>query len=192
MDWSLELVLSNYAQGFFLMADEQGALGWYTSRERAILPLDENFRYPKSLRRVLNQNRFSIAIDRDFTRVCQGCADRDSTWISAELINIYTALHQAGYAHSFEAWSGDRLAGGVLGIALGGAFIGESMFFNIADGSKVALVKLVEHLRDRKFELFDVQLQNPHLERFGTHTISEAAYQQRLQSALELPCQFIE
>lgn len=183
-------VIEGYTQGHFLMADKEGGLGWYTSQERALIPLDERFRYPKSLRRALNQQQFTIAIDRAFTDVCKGCAARETTWISAELMDIYQALHQAGWAHSFETWQGDQLAGGILGLAIRGAFIGESMFFNIPNGSKVAMVKLVEHLRSRDFKLFDAQLQNPHLARFGAYTISDLSYQIQLQQALQRPCRF--
>lgn len=184
-------MISQYAQGLFLMADDRQQLGWYSSNRHALIPLDDRFRYPKSLQRVLNQDRFEVAINRDFMAVCRGCADRESTWISAELITIYHQLHQAGWAHSFETWQGDRLAGGVLGIAIRGVFIGESMFYQIPDGSKVAMVKLVEHLRRQGYVLFDAQLQNPHLERFGAYEISEQDYQQHLQQALKLPCTFV-
>ncbi|HEY9884425.1 MAG TPA: leucyl/phenylalanyl-tRNA--protein transferase, partial [Thermosynechococcaceae cyanobacterium] len=165
-------IIQGYAQGYFLMADDRGdSLGWYSSRERTLIPLDERFRYPRSLQRVLNQERFTVAVNRDFEAVIDGCADRETTWISAELKDIYRSLHAAGWEHSFETWQGDKLAGGILGLAIGGAFIGESMFFRIPDGSKVAMVKLVERLRDRQFVLFDAQMMNPHLERFGAHII---------------------
>ncbi|MEM8640893.1 MAG: leucyl/phenylalanyl-tRNA--protein transferase [Cyanobacteria bacterium P01_G01_bin.54] len=184
-------IIEGYSQGYFLMADAEGGLGWYTSQERALIPLDGRFRYPKSLRRVLNQAQFTVTVDRAFMDVCKGCADRQTTWISGELMQIYQQLHQAGWAHSFEAWQGDRLAGGILGLAIRGAFIGESMFFNVPNGSKVAMVKLVEHLRSRRFCLFDAQLQNPHLERFGAYVVSDRTYQIQLQAALTRPCRFV-
>lgn len=177
-------IITGYTQGYFLMADDYGNLEWYSSRKRAVMPLDDRFRYPKSLRRVLNQNRFSTAINRDFLAVCQGCANRDTTWISPQLIELYLALHQAGFAHSFETWQGDQLAGGILGITIGGVFIGESMFYNIPEGSKVAMVKLVEHLNKQGFMLFDVQMQNPHLERFGAYIINNESYNQLLRKAV--------
>lgn len=184
----IESIIQGYAQGYFLMEAETGGVSWYSSRERALVPLDQRFRYPKSLRRSLNQNRFSITIDQAFPAVCEGCADRETTWISGELIDIYARLHQAGWAHSFETWQGDRLAGGILGIAIGGAFIGESMFYRVPEGSKVAMVRLVEHLRQRGFCLFDAQLQNPHLARFGAYTVSQQKYQFLLAKALTLSC----
>jgi leucyl/phenylalanyl-tRNA--protein transferase len=136
-------------------------------------------------------NSFSVAINRDFAGVCAGCADRSLTWISPELIQIYQQLHQSGWAHSFETWQGDQLAGGILGLAIRGVFIGESMFYKIPDGSKIAMVKLVEHLRERDFCLFDAQMQNPHLARFGAYTISEKEYHALLESALLKHCRFV-
>lgn len=190
MDFNIPALLEGYARGYFLMADEGGDLGWYSSRQRAIVPLDNRFRYPKSLRRALNQNRFSVFVNRDFSAVCEGCANRETTWISDELKEIYGRLHRAGWAHSFETWQGDRLAGGILGIVIRGAFIGESMFYRIPDGSKVAMVKLVEHLRARQFVLFDAQMQNPHLARFGSQIVPEQQYQVLLQKALARRCSF--
>jgi leucyl/phenylalanyl-tRNA---protein transferase len=186
---NVEAVVAGYAQGYFLMDNGDG-LDWYSSRERTFIPLDQRFHIPRSLRRSINQARFETAINRDFMGVVAGCANRDSTWISPELHHIYHALHQAGWAHSFETWQGDTLAGGILGIAIGGAFIGESMFFNIPEGSKVALVKLVEHLRHRQFLFFDAQLMNPHLQRFGAYMVDPENYQHLLEQALRLACQF--
>ncbi|MEB3174710.1 MAG: leucyl/phenylalanyl-tRNA--protein transferase [Cyanobacteriota bacterium] len=190
MFMEIEAIIARYAQGYFPMGDENGQLGWYSSRRRTVIPLDERFRYPRSLRRVLNQGRFTPAINRAFAAVCAGCAARESTWISPELQEIYSRLHQAGYAHSFETWEGERLAGGVLGLAIGGVFIGESMFYAIPDGSKAALVKLVEHLRRRGFILFDAQLPNPHLSRFGADELREEEYQALLRFGVGLPRRF--
>jgi leucyl/phenylalanyl-tRNA--protein transferase len=188
MAFDILSLIQGYAQGYFLMADENDKLGWYSSNVRTVIPLDDRFRYPKSLRRVLNQERFKVAINRDFKSVVAGCANRETTWISAELQEIYFALHKAGWAYSFETWQGDELAGGILGITIGGAFIGESMFYRIPDGSKVAMVKLVEHLRSRNFLLFDAQMMNPHLERFGACIIEQHQYQNLLQDALQRQC----
>jgi leucyl/phenylalanyl-tRNA--protein transferase len=189
--FDLSTIVNGYAQGYFLMADEDDQLGWYQSQSRTLIPLDDRFRYPKSLRRMLNQNRFAVAIDRDFDGVVAGCSNRQETWISDELQQIYHQLHSAGWAHSFETWQDDQLAGGILGIVIGGAFIGESMFFGIPDGSKVAMVKLVEHLRDRHFTLFDAQLMNPHLERFGAYMVSGETYDALLTAAIVQDCSFL-
>ena len=189
MEYDIASIIQGYAQGYFLMADEDGdGLGWYSSRDRTLIPLDERFHYPKSLQRFLNQERFTVAINRDFKAVVAGCANRDSTWISQELHDIYWQLYQTGWAYSFETWQGDELAGGILGIVIGGAFIGESMFYRISEGSKVAMVKLVARLRSRHFLLFDAQMMNPHLERFGAYKLDDRQYQVLLEQALQRRC----
>lgn len=190
MDINIPSIVEGYSQGYFLMAGDDDKLDWYSSRQRTLIPLDDRFRYPKSLRRALNQKRFSVAINRDFKAVCEGCADRDSTWISNELMDIYLALHQAGWAHSFETWQGNQLAGGILGLTIRGAFIGESMFYHITEGSKVAMVELVKHLRQKQYVLFDAQLQNPHLERFGSVVIDTQDYNEMLREAMMRDCYF--
>lgn len=191
MEYDVTAIIRGYAQGYFLMADESNNLGWYGSNERTLIPLDGRFRYPKSLQRVLNQERFSVAINRDFLGVVAGCANRETTWISPQLEKIYWLLYQTGYAYSFETWQGDKLAGGILGIVIGGAFIGESMFFNISEGSKVAMVKLVERLQERNFLLFDAQMMNPHLARFGAYYVNDKEYQTLLKDALPRHCNFM-
>ncbi len=192
MEYDVAAIIQGYAQGYFLMAnDGENSLGWYTSRQRALIPLDERFRYPRSLQRVLNQNRFTVAVNRDFHAVVEGCANRDTTWISSELKEIYKSLYQTGWAYSFETWQGDELAGGILGIVIGGIFIGESMFYRIPDGSKVAMVKLVERLREREFIGFDAQMDNPHLERFGSYLVSHKEYKTLLNKAIKKRCSLI-
>ena len=191
MKFDISAIVEGYAQGYFLMADETNTLGWYASRDRTLIPLDKQFRYPKSLRRVLNSERFTVAINRDFKAVVAGCADRETTWISQDLQQIYWELYQCGWAYSFETWQGEELAGGILGLVIGGAFIGESMFYRIPEGSKVALVKLVERLRSHSFVFFDAQMMNPHLERFGAYTVNEKQYQALLNQALQRRC-FLE
>ncbi|MGL4622767.1 leucyl/phenylalanyl-tRNA--protein transferase [Chroococcidiopsis sp.] len=189
--YDVSAIVEGYAQGYFLMADETGEnLSWYSCGDRTFIPLDERFHYPKSLRRVLNSNRFTVAINRDFKAVVAGCANRQTTWISSQLKEIYWLLYQSGYAYSFETWQGDELAGGILGIAIGGAFIGESMFYCIPEASKVAMVKLVERLRDRHFVFFDAQIMNPHLARFGAYTVSEKEYRSLLRLAWKSSCSF--
>ena len=188
----VEAVVEGYRQGYFLMAEDiDGFLGWYSCPSRTLMPLDERFHMPRSLRRALNQNWFRVAINTDFMAVVEGCANRESTWISAELKSIYRALYETGWAFSFETWQGDRLAGGILGISIGGLFIGESMFYTISEGSKVAMVKLVEHLRSRRYRLFDVQLMNPHLARFGAYSLNDRDYQLLRETAVAQPCHFL-
>jgi leucyl/phenylalanyl-tRNA--protein transferase len=191
LKYDIAAIVERYAQGYFLMSDDSGQLGWYFSQKRALIPLDERFRYPRSLQRVLNQERFTVAINRAFDVVVEGCADRETTWISEDLKDIYRDLNCAGIAYSFETWQGEELAGGILGLVIGGAFIGESMFYRIPDGSKVAMVKLVEHLRSRRFVLFDAQMTNPHLERFGAYMVGDRDYRKLLRQALLRQCQFV-
>jgi leucyl/phenylalanyl-tRNA---protein transferase len=184
-------IIEGYSQGHFLMADDEDSdLQWYSSNEHALIPLDDRFRYPTSLRRAINQHRFTVRINGDFRAVVAGCADRDTVWISRELQEIYWELNQAGWAYSFETWQGNELAGGILGIAIGSAFIGESMFFQIPEGSKVAMVHLVNHLRQQNFSLFDAQMTNPHLERFGAYPVDTKTYQKLLRVAISQQCQF--
>jgi leucyl/phenylalanyl-tRNA---protein transferase len=184
-------IIDGYRQGYFLMAeDDESDLAWYTSKERTLIPLDERFHVPRSLRRAINQNWFEVAINRDFWGVVEGCANRETTWISEELKHVYGALHQAGWAHSFETWHEGQLAGGILGLSIGGMFIGESMFFDVPEGSKVAMVKLVEHLRSRGYLMFDAQLMNPHLARFGAYTLVRRDYQKLLIQAVRESCDF--
>lgn len=191
MDYDVLAIIEGYAQGYFLMATEDESLQWYSSRDRTLIPLDARFRYPKSLQRVLNSDKFTVAINRDFKAVVNGCANRETTWISEELQEIYWALYLNGWAYSFETWLGDELAGGILGIAIGGMFIGESMFYRIPDGSKVAMVKLVEKLRSHSFVLFDAQMMNPHLERFGAYQVADLEYQRLLKQSLQQRCSLI-
>ncbi len=193
LQYDVDAIIGAYSQGYFLMAnDDEDDVAWYSTRlERALIPLDDRFHYPRSLQRSINQNKFTITINQDFNAVVDACADRQTTWISRELKAIYTALHEAGWAHSFETWQGDQLAGGILGIVIGGVFIGESMFYRIPEGSKVAMVKLVEHLRSRQFIMFDAQIMNPHLERFGAYAIPSKTYRTMLKQAINLPCRFV-
>ncbi|EFA70870.1 leucyl/phenylalanyl-tRNA--protein transferase [Cylindrospermopsis raciborskii S07] len=188
--YDVNIIIQGYAQGYFLMADEYNQLRWYRSKEHTLIPLDERFRYPRSLQRALNQQRFTVKINQDFMGVVRGCANRETTWISPQLQQIYWLLYQAGYAYSFETWQGNQLAGGILGIVIGGAFIGESMFYHIPEGSKVAMVKLVERLRERKFLVFDAQIMNPHLARFGAYSIQVEEYNTLLGLAIAASCDF--
>jgi leucyl/phenylalanyl-tRNA---protein transferase len=183
-------ILELYSQGYFLMDNGQG-LDWYSSRRHALIPLDDRFHTPSSLRRALNSGRFETRINQAFEDVVDGCAARDETWITPELREIYLELHLAGIAHSFETWTEDRLAGGILGIVIGAAFIGESMFFRVPEASKVAMVRLHEHLKARGFILFDAQIQNPHLERFGAYELHERGYAKMLERAVTTQAHFL-
>ena len=188
------LLVAAYASGWFPMASE-GEIRWYSPDPRGILPLDA-VHIPRRLARVMRAGRFRIEVDRAFGDVMRACAaderDREDpgTWIDEEIIESYTALHEAGIAHSVEAWIDDRLVGGLYGVALRGAFFGESMFHHETDASKVALVALVERLRSRGYRLLDTQWVTPHLEQFGAVEIPRADYLRRLEQSLTLDCTF--
>ena len=191
-----ELLLAAYASGWFPMADDEGQISWYSPDPRGILPLDR-FHVPTRLRRVVRHGTFRIEIDRAFEDVIRACAaaERDAgetgTWISEEIVESYCALHELGHAHSVEAWAGERLVGGLYGVALGGAFFGESMFHRVTDASKVALVALVERLRAGGFTLLDTQWVTEHLQQFGAIEIARPEYLRRLDAALRLRARFV-
>ena len=185
-----ELLLQGYRLGVFPMAMEDGTIEWFSPDPRAILPL-EDFHVPHALRRVLRKKVFEIKINDCFSEVIEACARREDTWINREIIESYTRLHQLGHAHSVEAWKQGKLAGGLYGVAAGGAFFGESMFHHVTDASKTALVTLVKHLRARKFVLLDTQWLTPHLQQFGGIEISRNHYLRLLRRAVELPRKFL-
>ncbi len=145
----------------------------------------------RSLARTIRRARFEIRIDTDFAGVMRGCADRpEGSWISDRFVEVYGALHRAGKAHSVEAWREDRLVGGAYGVALGGAFMAESMFHHETDASKTALAALVSRLRERGFILLDVQYLTPHLQSLGAIELSRREYERRLEAALRLDRRF--
>lgn len=190
-----EQLLAAYAQGIFPMAEsaESPELFWVDPRRRGILPL-EGFHVPRSLRKVLRRAPFTVRVDSDFAAVVKGCAaatgERPSTWINGEIVQLYCELWRRGHAHSVEAWSEEGLVGGLYGVALGGAFFGESMFSRATDASKVALVHLVAYLRQGGFTLLDTQFVTAHLARFGAVEIPRADYRQRLRTALGVRARF--
>lgn len=183
------MLLHAYRLGVFPMGDEDGSISWYSPDPRGIVEL-EQFHVPKNLAKLVRQQRFDIRLNADFAAVMCACADRADTWISQEIICAYQALHVSGFAHSVEAWQGTELVGGLYGVAIGGAFFGESMFHRVTDASKVALVELVQRLRNRGFTLLDTQWTTAHLRRFGARDISRDEYLQRLGAALQLDCRF--
>jgi len=184
-----ELLLQGYRLGVFPMAMEDDSIAWFSPDPRAIIPL-ENFHVPHALRRVARKKTFEIKIDNRFSDVIRACAKRNDTWINREIIESFERLHELGHAHSIEAWSQNKLAGGLYGVAIGGAFFGESMFHHVTDASKIALVALVEHLREKRFTLLDTQWTTPHLQQFGVIEISRDQYLQSLERAVELPRNF--
>jgi leucyl/phenylalanyl-tRNA--protein transferase len=178
-----DLLLHAYRNAVFPMAMDGGEIGWFSPDPRAIIPLD-TFHVPHGLRRTLKKQPFEVRIDSAFEEVMRGCARRDETWINDEIVESYVALHHQGHAHSVETWQDGRLAGGLYGVALAGAFFGESMFHEVTDASKVALCALVERLRNRGFTLLDTQWITPHLETFGAMEIPRSVYRQLLAVSL--------
>jgi leucyl/phenylalanyl-tRNA--protein transferase len=185
-----ELLLHAYRSGAFPMATPEGEIAWFSPDPRAVIPLDENFHVPHGLRRTLKKGLFEIRVDTAFGAVMQGCAERSETWINPEILESYQNLHRMGHAHSVEAWQDGCLAGGLYGVAAGGAFFGESMFHNVTDASKVALVALVTRLRERDYRLLDTQWTTPHLRTFGAYEVPRTKYLRLLHAAMRLECRF--
>jgi len=190
-DLSVPRLLVAYRTGIFPWT--VAPVTWWSPDPRAIFELD-GFHLSRSLGRVLRRGVFRITIDRAFREVMQGCAapapGRRSTWITPEFLEAYTRLHEHGKAHSLECWQGENLAGGIYGVAIGGLFAGESMFHRVSNASKVALFHLVEHLRQRDFALFDIQMLTPITEQLGGTSIPRTTYLKRLAAAVAKPCRF--
>ena len=181
-----DLLLQAYRLGVFPMAMENGEIRWFSPDPRTILPLDA-FHIPHGLKRERRASQIEIRINTRFEEVMRACAERPDTWINEEIIASYTRLHELGAAHSVEAWSANELVGGLYGVAIGGAFFGESMFHRVTGASKIALWALVEHMRERRFALLDTQWLTPHLEQFGAKEISRQLYLHLLSQAIDLP-----
>ena len=183
------LLLQGYATGIFPMADSRDAdeLFWVEPRNRAIIPLDR-FHVSRSLRRTIRSGKFTVTSDLDFAAVIRGCADREETWINAELERAMLTLHASGHAHSIEVWSrggsGSSLVGGLYGVKLGRAFFGESMFSRMRDASKVALAWLVARLKVGNFTLLDCQFMTEHLASLGAISVPRETYVALLSAAL--------
>ena len=190
-DLSASRLLLAYRKGMFPWTDDP--VTWWSPDPRAIFELDR-FHTSESLARVIRKGVFEITTDRAFRQVMEGCAGpapgRESTCISPEFIEAYTALHDRGHAHSVECWQNGRLAGGIYGVSIGGFFAGESMFHRANNASKVALFHLHRHLRERGFGLFDIQLLTPITRQLGAIAVPREKYLQRLAKAVELKCGF--
>ena len=186
---TVEILEACYRAGAFPMADDYGRIEFYRSDPRSVLEF-EDLRVSKSLRRVIRKGVYEVRVDEDFEGVVRACADREETWINAEIVAAFTRLHRAGKAHSVEAYRDGELVGGLYGVSLGGAFMGESMFSRASDASKVCLVHLVERLQERGYVLLDCQIQNDHLARMGAKEIPGVEYDRRLRRALLLERSF--
>ncbi|WP_171209569.1 MULTISPECIES: leucyl/phenylalanyl-tRNA--protein transferase [unclassified Ruegeria] len=191
MSLTPELLLHGYSIGIFPMAEHRDDpdLFWVDPKLRGVFPLD-GFHISRSLARRLRRSDYGITINRDFSGVVDGCADRAETWINPELRRLYDDLHVNGQAHSLEVWQDGRLTGGVYGVVLGAAFFGESMFSRRTDASKIALAYLVDRLRRTGFQLFDTQFLTAHLASLGAIEIPRATYHAELRQALESSADF--
>lgn len=182
----LEALLNAYANGVFPMA-EDGEILWFSPERRGLIPLDSRFRIPHGLRRTLKRGLYEVRWNTAFREVMLACAERKETWIDEVILESYCALHEEGLAHSVECWDADGLQGGLYGVTLAGVFFGESMFHRKTDASKVALVALVETLREKNFHLLDTQWMTDHLRQFGGYELPRREYLVQLQAALEAP-----
>jgi leucyl/phenylalanyl-tRNA--protein transferase len=190
-DFSVERLLLAYRSGIFPWT--VSPISWWSPDPRGIIELD-TLHVSESLKKVLRKKTFRVTIDTAFAQVMAQCAmrapGRSETWITEEFITAYTRLHQHGHAHSLECWLGDELAGGIYGVAIGGFFAGESMFHRASNASKAALYHLVEHLRERRFALFDIQMLTPVTRQMGGVTIPRDKYLSRLNEAVSATCAF--
>ena len=185
-----QFLCTAYCNGYFPMADSKtGEIGWYSPDPRTIFELNE-FHIPRSLKLMLKKKEYEVHINKRFEEVMRACAEREETWISETIIQSYIQLHQLGIAHSVEIWKGGILVGGLYGVAIRGAFFGESMFSRMRDASKIALVNLVKRLKERGFTLLDTQYLTPHLKRFGAQEIPRSEYMKRLEESLTITCSF--
>lgn len=187
-----ELMVRAYAAGIFPMSEgaEDPHVFWVDPQHRGVFPLD-GFHVSRSLRKRISRGDYRVRINHDFVAVVESCADREPTWINADLSACYMALHARGLAHSVEIWDAEGLAGGVFGITLGGAFFGESMFSRRKDGSKLALAHLVHRLRAGGFTLFDTQFVTDHLVSLGAMEIPRSDYRAELSHALTRSANFL-
>lgn len=188
------LILKAYSEGVFPMADgRDGDVHWYLPNNRGIIPINK-FHVPRRLGKTLRKGTFEISFDRAFARVMHACSaprpGQPDTWINDDIVEAYCELHELGFAHSVETWRNGRLVGGLYGVALKGLFAGESMFSTATDASKVALVALVDRLRQRGFDLLDTQMYTSHLGQFGAVEIPNAEYQILLKRALQIDATF--
>lgn len=183
-------MLRLYASGAFPMADEvTGNINWFMPEVRTIIPL-ENYNIPRSARKAIEKINFEIRLNTNFRAVVEGCADRETTWISGELIDAYRRLKKRGHVHTVETWLNNKLVGGLYGVTFRGAFFGESMFSKVSEASKAALIALIKHLKDKDFVLLDVQYMTDHFKMFGAKEISLEEYTKLLYNAYTRACEF--
>ena len=177
------ILLGAYAEGVFPMA-EDGEIHWFSPVMRGVIPIDDEFHIPHGLKRSLKKEPYEVKMDTDFRGVIQGCSEREETWIDDVIQDSYCELHKLGFAHSVECYDEEGLQGGLYGVSLGRAFFGESMFSRKPDASKIALVHLVEWMRENDYLLLDTQWMTEHLLQFGGKEIPREEYLKLLAEAL--------
>lgn len=193
---SPELFIAAYRHGIFPMAEDanDAHYDFYAPHMRALLPILD-LHIPKSLMKAVKKDTFQIKINTAFEAVISACGEsnknRESTWINAPIKETFLQLHQMGYAHSIESWQGDKLVGGLYGVALGRVFCGESMFSRVNNASKVALVHLCARLHLGGFELLDSQFSNPHLIQFALYEIPQEEYAKMIQTKMDKAADFL-
>lgn len=191
VDWLLDA----YRHGIFPWPLGDGTTAWFSPDPRAVIEFDD-FHVSRRLRDTLRSRKFTTSLDCDFAGVIGGCATagdrRGATWITPAMRRAYLRLHEAGLAHSVEVWHEGALVGGTYGVAIGGLFAAESMFYRVRDASKVALVRLVEHLQSRGFVLWDIQQLTPHTASLGAKEIARDEYLRRVVAVVEMPVRFAE
>lgn len=188
-DLAPERLLLAYQSGIFPWYSEEEPIIWHAPNPRFVL-LPDNLHISKSMRRTLNSGQFTVTFDADFSFVIKQCAsverkEQDGTWITNEMIDAYTALHHKGYAHSVEVWQNKQIVGGVYGVSLGKCFFAESMFHTTTNASKVALIKLMEFLKQNEFYFLDAQVHTPHVESLGAQNIPREEFMELLQQGLK-------
>lgn len=188
-DLSSERLLLAYSKGIFPWYSEDEPIIWHSPEERFILMLDD-LHISKSMRRVLNSNKFKITFDTHFSEIIQYCANvqrknETGTWITKEMIDAYEDLHQLGYAHSVEVWQDEKIVGGLYGIGLGKCFFAESMFHLETNASKFAIIKLVEFLKEKDFHFIDAQLHTNHVATLGAKEIPRKEFIELLELSLQ-------
>ncbi len=190
LEFTPEGVIRAYCMGVFPMGSKRGGISWYSPDPRCIIDM-QNFHVSSRLLRKVRQGVFEMKVNHDWDQVIRKCGARKDVWITEEIIDMYTQLHSMGLAHSVEAYYEGKLAGGLYGLSLGGAFMGESMFHEVTDASKVSLVYLVNRLLERGFTLLDTQYRTEHLSKFSAVEVPREEYLRRLMAALNQHCSFV-
>jgi leucyl/phenylalanyl-tRNA---protein transferase len=190
-DLNEDRLLLAYRMGIFPWYSEEDPVLWWSPDPRLVLNPEE-IKVSKTLKKIINKDKFDITLDQEFESVINACAqirteNNEGTWIGKDMIKAYVKLHEAGYAHSVEAWYKEELAGGLYGVSLGKSFFGESMFTRISNASNVAFVKLVEYLTALSFDMIDCQVRTEHMIRFGAKEIPRGRFLQQLKESLEIP-----